>query len=136
MPDPPRISDAEWEVMSVVWDRHPVTASDVHLALGSRKPWTDRTVKTLLSRLLKKGCLTHEVEGKRYLYAPAVSREECVRAESRSFVDRVFGGDTSPLLAHFVEEGELSDAQIADLRRLLDERLRADDRARESGGRS
>ena len=120
MADVPRISDAEWEVMNVVWDDHPVGAADVVDRLSDQKDLSDKTVKTLLGRLVRKGALGFEVEGRRYLYRPKVSRERCVREESRSFVERVFGGKTSPLLAHMVREADLTADEIAELRRLLD----------------
>ena len=73
MPSIPRISDAEWAVMEVVWEDPPVTARKVHEALSDERDWTLRTVKTLLARLLDKGALRHEVDGKSYLYSPAIS---------------------------------------------------------------
>lgn len=121
MADPPRISEAEWEVMSVVWEHHPVTAQDVFERLGNSRGWSLRTVKTLLGRLVKKGALGFEVEGKRYRYHARAQRAECVAAESRSFLGRVLGGSASPLLATFVREGKLTAGEVAELRALLDE---------------
>ena len=122
-PSPPKISEAEWEVMRVLWDLGEAEAHEVVQEVGRVRDWSDRTVKTLLARLVRKEALDFEPvgKGKRYRYRPLVSREDCVRAESRSFVQRVFGGDVSPLLATFVRDGELSKAEIAELRRLLDE---------------
>jgi len=120
MGEVPRISDAEWEVMQVVWANHPITAGAVARRIATRRDWSSRTVKTLLSRLVGKGALDYEVDGKRYLYHPAVTREECVREASRSFLDRVFGGNARPALLHFVEESDLSAAEIRKLKRLLD----------------
>ena len=117
----PRISDAEWEVMTLLWQQSPRTAADVFQELGSAQQWTERTVKTLLSRLVKKGALVATPEGKRYLYEPAVSQADCVRREAKTFMDRVFGGAASPLLAHFVREGELGEQQLEELRALLEE---------------
>ena len=111
----PRISDAEWEVMNVVWDDHPIAASDVAARLSDQKEWSPRTVKTLLGRLVRKGALAFQVAGRHYLYRPKVSRERCVREESRSFVERVFGGRSSPLLVHMVREAELTPDEIAEL---------------------
>jgi len=121
MPDPPRISAAEWDVMHVLWSRPGLLAQEVAAAIPGERGWSDRTVKTLLGRLVKKGVLAFEAEGKRYRYRPAFTREECVRAASRSFVERVFGGAVSPMLATFVREGSLSEREIDELRRLLDE---------------
>lgn len=122
----PRISDAEWEVMLLLWQRAPQTAAEVAAKLCPAHDWTERTVKTLLARLVKKGALSAEPDGKRYLYTPEVSRSDCVQRESRSFLDRVFGGSASPLLAHFVREGDLGDTEIQELRRLLDELSKED----------
>ena len=123
----PRISDAEWEVMRVVWGSHPVSAGAVARRISARREWSTRTVKTLLSRLVAKGALGFTVDGKRYLYHPAVTREECERDASRTFLERVFGGNARPALAHFVEESDLTPDEIDELRRLLDDK--------EGGGR-
>ncbi|MCA8959327.1 MAG: BlaI/MecI/CopY family transcriptional regulator [Planctomycetes bacterium] len=122
MPDTPRISEAEWDVMRVVWDHEPVTARAIVEALEPHKEWTEATVKTLLNRLVRKGVLDFEVDGKRYLYSARLSREHCVRAESRSFLERVFGGSTTPLLAHFLRESQLDTDQIRELEELLKEK--------------
>lgn len=119
MEDVPRISGAEWEVMNVVWEDHPISAQDVVDATAERRSWNLQTVKTLLARLVKKDALSFEREGKRYLYRPLVPRESCVRAESDSFLDRVFGGAPSPLLAHFLKNRQLSQQEIDELRELL-----------------
>src|SRR3990170_4164474 len=101
MPHPHAISDAEWEVMQVLWAAAPLTANDVVDQVAARNDWNPRTVKTLLNRLVNKGALGYEAEGKRYRYFPRVSRDDCVRRESRSFLSRVFGGAAGPMLAHF-----------------------------------
>ena len=118
----PNISDGEWEVMRVVWDQHPITAVEVAELVEPRTGWTERTVKTLLSRLVQKGALRFKSEGKRYQYRPAVSRSAMIRAESRSFLDRVFDGQASPFLAQIVRQSKLSPDEIAQLKKLLDEK--------------
>ena len=122
MPALPRISDAEWEVMNIVWDDAPVVAADVVDRLTTTTDWSEATVKTLLGRLVRKGALEYEVDGRRYLYRPKVTRARCVRAESRSFIDRVLGGRSSRLLVHMMKETRLDDDEIEELRRLLDEK--------------
>ena len=116
-----RISEAEWEVMSTLWERAPQTGNEVVETLSGSRSWHPRTVKTLLGRLVRKGALTFVRQGREYLYEPAVSRESCVRAEARSFAERIFGGNVQPLLAHFLEDAKLSNDEVAELRRLLDE---------------
>ncbi len=123
------ISDAEWRVMQVVWGRKAVTAAEVIAALAPVTRWRHRTVRTLLARLVEKGVLTAEAQGNRYLYRPLVSRGKCVRSESRSFLNRVFGGDAADLLVHFVRHADISPEQITELKRLLDEKRPRQDSA-------
>jgi len=122
MKQPPNISDAEWEVMTVLWNAKDfLRASEVVERLG-HKDWNPRTIKTLLNRLVSKKALEFQAEGKHYLYRPAVSRETCVKAVSRSFLDRVFGGDSGPMLVQFVEQARLSRKEIEQLRRILSQK--------------
>lgn len=121
---PPQISDAEWEVMNVLWNDSPLTASEVAEAVCSRMKWHPRTVKTLLGRLVRKRVLRYREEGNRYLYRPAIERDQYVREEARSFLDRVFGGSATPMLVHFVENAGLTEEELAELRAALDRKLR------------
>ena len=124
----PQISDAEWEVMNVLWKESPCTATEVADELCERMKWHPKTVKTLLGRLVKKGALRFREEGNRYLYTPAFPRERFVAVESRSFIDRVFGGETTPALVHIVENMELSEADFHELRAILDRKRKGDKR--------
>lgn len=117
-----KISDAEWDVMTILWNRSPLPASDVVDQLQSKRHWRLRTVRTLLDRLVKKRVLSAAMEGKRYLYRPLVDMEDCVRMESQSFLDRVFGGEPAPMLIHLVRNSRLSSSEIAELKRLLSEK--------------
>ena len=124
MPKAPQISDAEWEVMKTVWDHGPLTAGDVVRRLEAGTDWKPRTIKTLLARLVGKGAVKAEpMEGaaRAFRYRAAVTREACVRHESRSFLSRVFDGDLAPALLHFLQSADLSAAEVDRLKRLLDE---------------
>jgi BlaI family penicillinase repressor len=114
-----RISEAEWDVMEVFWQRSPQTSSEVHEALHPNTHWKSTTVRTLISRLLAKGILEHVVDGKRYLYSAAQSRDECVEAASQSFLERIFGGSVQPLLLHFASRTRLSKRDAEKLKELL-----------------
>ena len=140
----PQISDAEWEVMKVVWDHGPLTAGDVVRQLsdgrgtgagggGAEGAWAPRTIKTLLSRLVKKRAVEVKTspDGRKFLYRARVSREECVRQESRSFISRVFDGSVAPALLHFLQGARLSRDDIQKLRETL--RREEESAARESG---
>jgi BlaI family penicillinase repressor len=118
----PPITQAEWEVMNALWDHSPATAMEVSEALQGRTDWHPKTVKTLLGRLVRKGVLRYREEGNRYVYSPAIPRQRYVKEESASFIDRVFGGDATPALVHFVRSTRMTKEEIDELRRILDEK--------------
>src|SRR5205823_6317889 len=119
MPRGVRISDSEWDVMEPIWAAGACTAADVIRQLRATHDWNHSTIRTLLARLVEKGALAYDVDGSRYIYRAAVSRERCVRQEGRSFLDKVFGGDVGALLAHFVADASLGPDQIQQLHQLL-----------------
>lgn len=124
MAEPPNISDAEWRVMQVLWREAPLGAGEVIRRLEAATEWSPRTIKTLLRRLVDKGALTYDEDGNRYLYRPAVTRHACLRHASRSFVQRVFGGDTAMLVAHLIKQHRLSPDEIDSLRQILENKER------------
>jgi len=116
-----QISDAESIVMEVLWQRSPRYAEEVVAELAREHDWQEPTIKTLLNRLLTKGAVRAEKDGRRYLYAPLLKREDWVHSQSRSLLDRLFDGRVAPLVAHFSEKGRLSKKDIAELKRLIGE---------------
>ena len=119
----PEISDSEWDVMNVLWAAGtPLAANEVVDRLAGVRDWSPRTVKTLLNRLINKEALAYEPQGKRYLYRPRVSREQCVREETRSFLSRVFANAPGPMLLQFVAQARLTPEEIEALKRLLDKK--------------
>ena len=114
-----RISGAEHEVMEVLWRDSPLTAAEVAERVPAERRWSVRTVKTLLARLLAKGALVYEAQGRRYLYRPAVARDDYVAQESRRLLDRLFGGRVTPLVAQLAERECLSERDIAEIEALL-----------------
>lgn len=117
----PQISDSEWDVMKVVWEHGPLTSGEVVRRMEEcGTHWAPRTTKTLLGRLVKKGAVgTAEEEG-RVLYKAKMTRDACIRRESRSFLARVFNGAVTPALVHFLEEAKLSQKEVAELRKILE----------------
>ena len=115
------ISDAEAMVMEVLWGASPRSAEEVIAALADSTGWAEPTIKTLLNRLLNKGAISAEKDGRRYLYSPVLRREAWVQQQSEGLLARLFGGRVAPLVAHFSERGRLSPADIAELKRLVSE---------------
>ena len=116
-----KISRAELELMQVLWRQDAQTAAEVHGAVATHKDWTSRTVKTLLSRLVEKGALRTEAEGRRFRYFTAVSETDYKTTAAGQFVDRIFSGRAAPLVAHLADSRGLTDEDIADLEKLLEE---------------
>ena len=116
-----QISEAESVVMDVLWRTHPLGAEEVVAALADSRHWQEATIKTLLNRLLNKGAIRAEKDGRRYLYSPMVKREDWVLAESRGLLERLFDGRVAPLVAHFSAHRKLSKKDVAELRKLLEE---------------
>lgn len=115
-----QITDAELDVMEALWgSKQPLTATDVAERVDAQRDWTLATVKTMLSRLEAKGVITHREDGRRYIYSPTIRREAYVGHKSRRFVDRLFGGRLSPLVARLAEEDALDDEDIAAIEALL-----------------
>jgi BlaI family transcriptional regulator, penicillinase repressor len=117
-----QISDAEWVVMNLIWGSSPIEAAEVIDQIAADNGWSPATVKTMLHRLVRKGALATEQSGKKYLYTPAVRRDACIRQASRSFLERVFGGDATPALLHFVKTAKLTDKDVEEIRAMLDKR--------------
>jgi BlaI family penicillinase repressor len=134
----PALSPAEWRVMTTLWEHGALDARGVYAALADDREWAYQTVKTLLSRLVAKGAVEYDQVGNSYLYRPAVPREEMTRQEVRNVFERVVGAAVSPVLAHFIDEAELSDEDIRNLQKLLDEKRkkRPDGSGRGRRGRS
>lgn len=116
-----RISEAEHAVMEVLWDTSPRSAADVCDAVCEARGWSMPTVKTLLSRLVAKGAVATEPEGRKFLYTPLLERADYVGGESRRLVDRLFGGRAAPLFAHLAENEALTDQDLAEIETLLKE---------------
>lgn len=116
--------------MRVIWDEEPRTAGEVIAALEETHDWNHRTIRTLLARLVEKQALTYDVDGARYLYRSAVKENDCIQQRGKSFVSKVFGGDVSALVAHFVQDGQLSNEEIADLKKLLNSKSKNKKRAK------
>lgn len=117
-----RISESEWTVLQVLWARQELSGADVVAALQATTPWKPTTIKTLLSRLVKKQVVGFRVEGPGYLYFPLVSEAACAAHERQSFLEKVYRGDRRSLVAAFLTDERLSADDIEALKQLLEDR--------------
>lgn len=121
-----KISGAESHIMDALWTRGQLTAEEIVLSVAPAQAWGEATVKTLINRLLKKKAIASERVGGRAIYRPLVSREEYVTGESQGLLDRLFGGQIAPLVAHYARHRALSPDEITRLKNLIAE-LETDD---------
>lgn len=113
------ISKAEFEVLDALWQHHPASATEVIERLNENKEWHEKTVKTLLSRLVKKGAIDFEKEQRRYLYFPLIEKETYTTKESMSMVERMFSGKLSPLVAGFAKSKSIDKQDIDELKKII-----------------
>lgn len=113
------ISDAEWQVMKVLWSKSPVASSEVIETLRPITKWNPKTIHTLISRLVKKGAVEAKKHGAFYLYSVLVSEEECQRAETKSFIERVYDGSLHLLVANFLKDEKLTSEEIKEIKNML-----------------
>ncbi len=123
MKELPKISEAELEVMKVLWTKSPLSANEVVRMLEDQTDWKPKTIRTLLNRLVQKGAIAVQQEvGKVYAYCPLVSQDVFLKVETKSFLQRLYGGALKPLLLNFLQEEKLSREEISELKRILDEK--------------
>lgn len=122
MGDIPRISESEWAVMKVIWDDNPITSNNIVEALSGSTDWKPKTIKTLLTRLVKKGAVGYEDKRREYNYYPLIEESVLVKKESLSFLKRVFGGALKPMIATMVEGEKLSKEEIDELKSLFEDK--------------
>lgn len=116
----PKISDAEWQVMKILWANTEITANEIVEKLATTTEWKPKTIRALLSRLLNKKAISFKADGRTYLYYSLVTESECVQVESKSFVNRFFGGSVQLMIANFIEDDNLSDETLEELKRILE----------------
>ncbi|HJD03326.1 MAG TPA: BlaI/MecI/CopY family transcriptional regulator [Candidatus Mediterraneibacter caccogallinarum] len=116
----PQISEAEYEVMKIVWKNAPVSTNEVTETLTRTTDWSPKTIQTMLKRLVNKGALTYVKEGRVFVYTPLVEEEEYISQKSSSFLSRYYDGELTSMVSAYLENDRLSDDEISELRSLLD----------------
>ena len=128
-----QVTDAEWEILAAIWalesqllknEARGFAAGAIIERVQEEMDWNHRTVRTLIGRLVEKNAIHVEVVGNKHIYHSSVARQACVRVAAKSFSQRFFDGSVKSMLLHFVENDELSESDIADIRRLLSEKSR------------
>lgn len=118
----PNISEAEWEVMNALWDSSPKTANEVINSLQEKTEWKAKTVRTLLDRLVNKNVIGVNKDQRIYTFYPLYSQDKCQKAEAKSFIQRIYGGTVKSMLVQFMEDDNLSEDEIKELKEVLNNR--------------
>jgi len=117
----PALSRAETEILRLVWQLGKATVQDVCNKLPAKRKITYATVQTMLRRLEKKGYVRHNIQGKAHVFFAAVKSEDVIKRSVGDFIDRLFGGDPTPLMQHLAEHGKIDAEDIESVKRLIDE---------------
>lgn len=115
----PQISEAEFEVMKLVWKYAPINTNEITEKLLKTTSWSPKTIQTLIKRLVTKGALSYEKQGRVFVYTPLVKEDEYIGHESRSFLKRFYDGDITAMLSAYIENDRLTTKEIDHLRALL-----------------
>ena len=115
----PQISEAEYEVMKVVWKHAPISTNEITQQLLKTTSWSPKTIQTLIKRLVNKGALSYEKQSRMFVYTPMVKENEYIGQESNSFLKRFYGGNITAMVSAYLEDDKLSEAEIETLRGLL-----------------
>lgn len=118
----PQISEAEFEVMKIVWKYAPVSTNEVTEKLTQTTNWNPKTIQTMLKRLAAKKAITYEKQGRVFVYTPLVLETEYIRQKSNSFLKRYYNGNLSSMIASYLEDDKLSEGELDALRQLLSNR--------------
>ena len=118
----PQISEAEFEVMKVIWKYAPINTNEITEKLTQTTNWSPKTIQTLIKRLVSKKALTYEKQSRVFVYTPLVKEDEYIRRESNTFLNRFYDGNITSMLASYIEDDKLSEAEIDTLRSLLSEK--------------
>lgn len=115
----PQISEAEFEVMKIIWKHAPINTNEITEKLTKTTAWSPKTIHTLIKRLVNKGALTYEKDGRVFVYTPRIQEKEYIGSESSHFLKRFYNGDISRMLSAFIENDKLSETEIEHLRSIL-----------------
>lgn len=118
----PQISEAEFEVMKIVWKYAPISTNEITERLTRTTTWSPKTIQTLIKRLVTKGALSYEKQSRVFVYTPLVEEKEYIGRESNTFLKRFYDGDITAMVSAYLENDKLSESDIDTLRSLLSER--------------
>ncbi|MDE6054471.1 MAG: BlaI/MecI/CopY family transcriptional regulator [Lachnospiraceae bacterium] len=118
----PQISEAEYEVMRIIWKYAPISTNEIVEKLVAVTSWNPKTIQTLIKRLVTKHAITYEKESRMFVYLPLVEEREYISQESNTFLKKYYDGNIATMLSAYLDNDKLSESEIDDLRKLLEKK--------------
>lgn len=120
----PQISDSEYELMKIIWEKHPISTNDICTLVEPLRGWNSKTVHTLLTRLYHKNAVTYEKKGRMFYYRPLIHKEDYLSQETHSFLNRFYNGAMAPMLSSFLSDESVSDDELKELSELIQSKMK------------
>lgn len=120
----PQISDSEYELMKIIWEKHPISTNEICRLVEPLRGWNSKTVHTLLTRLYHKNAVSYEKRGRMFYYCPLIQKEDYLSQETHSFLERFYNGAMAPMLSHFLSEEAVSDDELKELSDLIQSKMK------------
>lgn len=124
----PQISQAEYEIMKILWSEYPLSTNDVTERAQQSHSWNQKTIHTLLSRLAAKHVISYEQRGRMYYYFPLISQKKYLEQENHIFLDRFYDGKVAPMLSSLLSNTELSDSDLKNLYEIINSKIKSGDK--------
>lgn len=123
----PQISEAEYEIMKILWEEYPLSTNEICKRTQSNHSWNQKTIHTLLSRLNNKQVISYEKRGRMYYYFPVISRNKYLEQENHHFLDRFYNGKAVPMLSALLSNEEISDSDLKEMYDLIQSKIKGGD---------
>ncbi|MDO4305365.1 MAG: BlaI/MecI/CopY family transcriptional regulator [Eubacteriales bacterium] len=123
----PQISEAEYEIMKILWSDFPLSTNEVSERAQQSHSWNQKTIHTLLSRLTAKHVISYEQHGRMYYYFPLISQKKYLEQENHIFLNRFYDGEIAPMLSSLLSNTELSDSDLKNLYDIINSKIKSGD---------
>ena len=123
----PQISEAEYEIMKILWEEYPLSTNEICERAQKNHSWNQKTIHTLLSRLNNKQVISYEKRGRMYYYSPVISQNKYLEQENHHFLDRFYNGKAAPMLSALLSNEKISDSDLKEMYDMIQSKIKGGD---------
>ncbi len=123
----PQISEAEYEIMKILWEEYPLSTNEICERAQKNHSWNQKTIHTLLSRLNNKQVISYEKRGRMYYYFPVISQNKYLEQENHHFLDRFYNGKAAPMLSALLSNEKISDSDLKEMYDMIQSKIKGGD---------